>query len=256
MKQVFKKNQIIITALALMIAVGGYMTFSGKMSPASSGQNTNEQQETVQDDTYDSISAGHTSQTDEAGLNNNLLSENTAMENATGEDGLIDVYVPGEEDSDGVAPESSDGEPANTQTGSDEAANYETPGTAVLTSGVAFNDYIATIRLSREQVHAASKEALLEIVNNEEIAEELKQDAINGLVQLTKNAEYENNIETLLSAKGFEHSIVTITENGCDVVVCTIGEITDAERAQIEDIVTRSSDITVDRIVITVKETR
>ena len=31
MKQIFKKNQIIITTLAVMIAIAGYLNYSGKL---------------------------------------------------------------------------------------------------------------------------------------------------------------------------------------------------------------------------------
>lgn len=37
MKKVFKKNQVIIAALAVMIAVAGYLNYSGKIFPEKDG---------------------------------------------------------------------------------------------------------------------------------------------------------------------------------------------------------------------------
>ena len=52
MKNIFKKNQIIITSLAIMIAAAGYLNFSGKdISMVSENQETMVQ--SVNDDTVD-----------------------------------------------------------------------------------------------------------------------------------------------------------------------------------------------------------
>lgn len=257
MKRVMKKNQIVITALALMIAVGGYMTYAGreKLSPKEEvGANADASDSGTESvDDYEVVNVGDLSGTYDIGTD--ILEEELARENATGEDGYVDVYSPDEEsgDSEEISETAdAEGQSANTD-GS--GSQTEIPGTAVLTSGMAVSDYIAGIRLSREQVKAANKETLLNIVNNEEISEEAKADAIAGLVRLTQISEYENSIEMLLSAKGFENSIVTISDSGCDVIICA-ASVSDAERAQIEDIITRNSDITVSQIVITVKETQ
>ena len=67
---------------------------------------------------------------------------------------------------------------------------------------------------------------------------------------MTELAEQEMDIETLLSSKGFSESVVNLTENSADIVVKS-KELTDANRAQIEDIVTRKTEISPENIVIT-----
>lgn len=57
-------------------------------------------------------------------------------------------------------------------------------------------------------------------------------------------------METLLSAKGFENSIVSITQDAVDVVICK-DNLTDAELAQIEDIVKRKASVSASQICIT-----
>ena len=125
------------------------------------------------------------------------------------------------------------------------------PGESVLTGNIInVTDYAAAVKLNREQIRAANKEALMEIVNNQELSEEAKQDAVNKLVEMTDIAEKEANAEMLLEAKGFTNVVVSINENSCDVVL-DMGEVTDAKRAQVEDIVKRKTGMTADKIVIT-----
>ena len=73
------------------------------------------------------------------------------------------------------------------------------------------------------------------------------------MIRLTEIAEKENAAETLLQAKGFVDPVVSITENQVDVVV-NAAALTDPERAQIEDIVKRKTEIGAQGIVITLME--
>ena len=125
------------------------------------------------------------------------------------------------------------------------------PGESVLTGNIInVTDYAAAMKLNREQIRSENKAALLEIINNEQLADDAKQDAINQMVQLTEIAEMEANTEMLLEAKGFTNVVVSINENSCDVVL-DMGEITDAKRAQVEDIVKRKTGVSAEKIVIT-----
>ena len=53
-----------------------------------------------------------------------------------------------------------------------------------------------------------------------------------------------------MSSKGFSESVVSLDDDSADIVV-KADELTDANRAQIEDIVTRKTDIAPENIVIT-----
>ena len=54
----------------------------------------------------------------------------------------------------------------------------------------------------------------------------------------------------LLEAKGFTDVVVSITDNAVDVVL-NMGDVTDAKRAQVEDIVKRKTNISAENIIIT-----
>ena len=129
----------------------------------------------------------------------------------------------------------------------------ENPGEAVLTSGMSVSDYIANAQMSREQIRAKNKDTLLQIINNEQLDEAAKQGAIENMVNMTAIAEKENAAETLLMAKGFADPVVSITEGQVDVVI-NASSITDPQRAQIEDIVKRKTEVSADQIVISLMD--
>ena len=132
----------------------------------------------------------------------------------------------------------------------DADADTQTPGEAVLTST---STYMAEARISREQIRAQNKEALLEIINNELLTEAERESAVASMVEITDLVEKEAATELLLEAKGFTDVVVNLTGETADVVVSGV-ELDDATRAQIEDIVKRKTGISVDKIVITPME--
>lgn len=124
----------------------------------------------------------------------------------------------------------------------------EIPGEAVYTSGVG----IATLsdaKLAKEQTRAKNKETLLEIINSAGLTDTQKQSAVDAMVEMTEIAEKETAAEILLEAKGFSDVVVSIDGNSVDVVVNAL-ELTDAQRAQIEDIVKRKTEIDAANIII------
>ena len=123
----------------------------------------------------------------------------------------------------------------------------ETPGEAVLTGS---SNFVAQAKVNREQVRSANKETLLEIINNENLGEEQKQDAVNSMVNMTNLAEQEEAAELLLEAQGFSNIVVNLTGDSADVIVPK-EYMEDARRAQIEDIVKRKTSVPAENIVIT-----
>ena len=69
------------------------------------------------------------------------------------------------------------------------------------------------------------------------------------MISMTDIAEKETAAEILLEAKGFEDAIVSIDGDSVDVVVNT-AELSEAQRAQIEDIVIRKTGVSADAVVI------
>ena len=249
MKKIFQKNQLIITALALMIAVAGYFSYMNNHIDDGTAA------ETAANAGTDALNAEY-----EISDEDPLAAEDIFTDEGTGEELAL---VDGTETADaGTGEDTYDAADAAMTDGQDVAENVadmtsadaeeiENPGEAVLTStGTANLDYAARMKLNREQIRSKNKEALLEIVNNTSVADNLKQDAVNKMVAMTDIAEREAAAEMLLEAKGFSDVVVSITDDNCDVVL-NMGEVTDAKRAQVEDIVKRKTNISADKIVIT-----
>ena len=232
MKNMVKKNQVMITALALMIAVAGYLNFAGNRITqeeiVTTGSDTVETAKVTGDDPqYEDI------QSMDSEL---VLEEDNYLEQSMDDILAEDITV--------------DNESTDLEAGSDsvEEITGDVPGEAVFTS-VAGMDSLSGAKLLKEQTRAKSKETFLEIINNTNIAEEQKQEAIDGMIALTDVAEKETAAEILLEAKGFEDVVVSITDDMVDVVVNT-AELTEAQRAQIEDIVVRKTGMNPEAIVI------
>lgn len=230
MKKLVRKNQIIITALALMIAAAGYFNYAEKNIIKSTGV---AQKDAKEDE---SVGAGVEDPYSDDDL---LLSDNDILsldsdndENATAANGEAQEPETSEESDSGTVPE--------------EQSTQE-PGEAVLTSGKAFS---ADAKLNREQLRAKNKEALLEIINNASVSEAQKQQAVDAMVAMTNTSEKEEAVEMLLEAKGFGDTVVSISDNSVDIVM-DMTNISDAQRAQIEDIVMRKAGATADNIVFT-----
>ena len=69
------------------------------------------------------------------------------------------------------------------------------------------------------------------------------------MVSMTAIAEKETAAEILLEAKGFQDVVVSLHSDSVDVVVNAL-ELNDVQRAQIEDIVSRKTDVPVENIII------
>ena len=225
MKRIFRRNQIIITTLAIMIAAAGYLNYATKQELAAANVYEAGVMEISDEDILAENQAIH-------GIDDGTLLEIASLD-GTGETVPVDTITLDDQNVD--------------------MAGLENPGEAVLTSGTSVSEYIAGVQLTREQVRAKNKEVLMELINSDQIPDVEKQAAVQNMIRLTEIAEKENAAETLLQAKGFVDPIVSITDQQVDVVVNAV-TLTDPERAQIEDIVKRKTEIGADGIVITLME--
>lgn len=245
MKKLFRRNQVIITALAVMIAAAGYLNYAGKQELAAGSQVNEAGMMEISDE--DILAENQASPyygdtlTEIGSLDQDFLDETIAE--ATMEEDY--QYAEGNNSEDSAAA-GADGQSPQDPVSS---AGMENPGEAVLTSGMSVTDYIANVQLSREQVRAKNKETLMNLINSTEIEESAKQQAIQDMIALTEVAEKENAAETLLMAKGFADPVVSVSAGQVDVVI-NASSITDQQRAQIEDIVKRKTESSADQIVI------
>lgn len=271
MKKLWKRNQIMITALALMIAIAGYLNFMGKKVDEENLFTTSAQFEEASGVTTEDGTdmAAVTDITDESlallsEQENGAIDESAAMtdiDSMDSEDEMVYSDYLDENQAENVSAAADDAALDETaMAGTDENAasgevaqvteDYtgETPGEAVFTSSQAISS-IAGANLMKEQTRAKNKEALLNIINAENLPESAKQDAVNSMIELTDITQKECAAEILLEAKGFADVVVSISGDVADVIV-QADDLTEAQRAQIEDIVSRKTGIGAENIII------
>ena len=195
---VIKRNQVVVTALAVMIAAAGYLNF--KESRFSEGKQT-ALQLTEEGDVAALV--------DYSALPDDISAADLTLDPITAE----------------VAETTGDG-----------AAVYVSAGTGALTD----SGYFAEAKLDREQSRAKQKDILTEMLNNENISQEQKDKCSDNMMQLQERIEKETAAEAMIESKGFKEAYVRMDDDTVDVVVDK-ETLTDAEVAQIEDIVKRKT---------------
>lgn len=208
---VIKKNQVIITALVIMVGVAGYLNY----------------------------------------MDNNNFKNDEIILNDNGE---IAALVP------------DDNIPANANLDSNLDLNFEqvdskksqkankknnlaeTDDTIFVNKSLD-NSYFVQAKLDREQSRAKQKEILDEMINNKNLSENKKTECIDDKIEIQKRIEKESAAESLLESKGFNEVYIRIDDETVDVVVDK-EMLSDAEIAQIEDIVKRKTGFKANQIRI------
>lgn len=283
MKKILRKNQIMITALALMIAVAGYLNFAGTKIgeedfisvDGSNSELTYEisDEDTMNADMYaislredtEGTIADYSQQaaatdangdilsldTDDATITENYLTEGMETNAMAADTAATNNMTDSNLQANAEAAESHGVLAANSEENADaNIIEQEVPGEAVFTSASGVST-IAGANLLKEQTRAQNKESLMEIINNESLTEEAKKDAVNTMITLTETAQKESDAQMLLEAKGFAQTVVSISGDSADVMVAATS-LTEAQTAQIIDIVQRKTEIAPENIIITV----
>lgn len=286
MKRVLKKNRLMITVLALLVAAAGYLNYNGASLHKAGSENTKqtadlsavtEDIDSLDFDITDTTALLAENQTAEDTKNSQTLSSVTedTTENVTGETVVSTLPVESVTEetksdpqdqvqtTDQNKPNSAEtsGNTKHTQKNDDtkenstektDATSQETtsgvPGETVLTSTAAA--YVTQARLEREQVRSKNREVLQGIIDNKQLSKQEIQDAVESMAVLTDYAEKEAAAETLLEAQGFANTVVSMTGDSVDVVV-DAESLNETDRARIEDAVRRKTGVNIDEIVIT-----
>lgn len=196
-----KRNQVIITALVVMVGAAGYLNYVGNTEATEVAITDTEDIEALIPD-YDLYG------------NEVVSNEEDAQENKTA---------------------SSESE--------------EDAGKAVFVNNSSDTSYFVQAKLEREQARAKQQDILTDMINNENIDKEQKASAADEMLKIQERIEKETSAEAMIEAKGFSEVYVRIDDDTVDIVV-NKAELSEAEIAQIEDIVKRKTGVSVDKIRI------
>lgn len=231
MKSLLKKNQIIITALAIMIAIAGYLNLTKDSVTDEKMKIDSEMAESDYEMyTEEELLAENEAMNDSFEISDeDMQSETTYEVTSTGNGDMI--LEENEAEKSGMTEEQS------------------IPGEAVLASTTINGDYFLSAKLKREQTRSKNKTMLMDLLADVSATEAQRDLAFEKIVAMAEIAEIENSTELLLEAKGFDGAVVSIVDNTVDVVVNATA-VTDGQIAQIEDIVIRKTGLEAENIVV------
>ncbi|MBR1445264.1 MAG: SpoIIIAH-like family protein [Firmicutes bacterium] len=212
---IIKRNQVIITALVVMIAAAGYLNYIDTQPTE----------------------------------NDTLMNDEGDLTGVLAENGEIPVF---DENSEIAVNEENIAQEANAEGGEEQVADAqeETPaGEAVFVNSSNDSSYFIQAKLDREQARAKEKDILTEMINNANIDAEKKAECADSMLKIQQRIEKETAAEAMIESKGFQEVYVRIDDETVDVVV-NKEKLSEAEIAQIEDIVKRKTGYSTDKIRI------
>ncbi len=232
-----KRNQVVLGALVSMVALAGYLNYIDGSKTESIAISDNGQ--IINDIALDSEGTEWVTP---------VFSETDATNGEVTISTTFDTTGTAETtDATGTAQtEITDGTQAN---GGNEAIFVNATGTLADNS-----EFFVDAKLEREQARAKEKDFLLDLTQNDTLDSAKRNEAADEILKIQQRVEKETAAEALIESKGFKNAYVRIDNETVDVVVDK-AELTDAELAQIEDIVKRKTGYDASQIRITTFKT-
>ena len=227
MKKVFKKNQIVIFVIGLMLITAGYLNFTNTEQSLETGALADAEELASLGDAR-LVSSSNIVETnsvsDETGAEaeTNILNENV-IEDELQEDNVLNE--------------------ANV------VSNTVSDGDLQETSVMNTDQYFSTSKLERETMYSQRVENYQEILNNSNVSEAQKKLAQE---EITAIGEEQNAImiaENLIKTKGIEDLVILVNEDSVNVIIKG-EELEKNQIAQVQNIVMRELDAKIENIHI------
>ena len=229
MKNLLKKNQIIIYVIALMLVTAGYLSY-----------NTYYEEESIQTIAEENVNNTEKTNIGDATLvnSNDIVSENKTQENINANNTTVQNTIDINSTSQNLLEQ-------NNQSNE----NIETQETSAETSQ---DDYFVKSKLQRDTMYSQMLETYEKVLNSANSLETQKQTATQ---EITKINEIKNKImicENLINTKGFENSVIFVNGESISVII-KAKEIQKEEIAQIQNIIEREMNVSIENIHISTK---
>ena len=220
--KILKRNQIIISVLALMLITVGYMSFSNNI--------------------HNSVETGALMDTEKmAGIGDAKLVSNNVEDNESNENSSETV-----ENDDNNSNEQNNTSASSTST---ENSNQSSEAASALTYQA---DYFIASRLERDKMYSQMLETYQGLVENTNIAAEQKSISTQEIAKINNKKNSIMIAENLIKNLGFEDVVIFVNDNSTSVVV-KAEKLSEADIAQIQNIVCREIGVNVEDIHISVK---
>ncbi len=137
---------------------------------------------------------------------------------------------------------------------SEDTGNIEIEeGVETSAANLAASSFFIQSRLDRNKNRSFYIETLNGIVEDQNIDNNIKEMAQTEMLSLIKRSETESIVESLIKAKGFKDALVIMGEESINIIVNS-EKLTQAQVAQIKDIVTREAKVDIENIKIMEKQ--
>ncbi|MCR5146276.1 MAG: SpoIIIAH-like family protein [Clostridia bacterium] len=231
--KILKRNQIIISVLALMLITVGYMSFSNNIR--------------------NSVETGALMDTEKmAGIGDaKLVSNNNVGEN----DNELEDDDSNPKNSEAIQTVESGvnetGEQNNTSASSTSTENNIQ--SSKTTSSMSYQaDYFVASRLERDKMYSQMLETYQGLVENSTIASDQKNLSTQEITKINNKKNSIMIAENLIKNLGFEDVVIFVNDNSTSVVI-KAEKLSEADIAQIQNIVCREIGVKVEDIHISVK---
>ena len=223
MKQILKKNQIIISVIAIMLIAAGYMNYTSNEKQAL--------ETAVLTDSEKYAGIG------DATLVSANVADNNDVQNITDDSTKNEDEIKSNEQ--------------NTEIKENTVQNeINTSTTVTETSG---DQYFAELRLERDKMYSQMLESYQKILSNSQISETQKEISENEIKKINDTRNAIMIAENLIKNKGFQDLIIFINGDSINIIV-KAKELKEEQIAQIHNIISRELKGGIENIHISNKE--
>lgn len=233
MKNVLKRNQIIILVIALMLVSAGYLSYSGNK--------TNEILETGTQSVEEKDKTQYAGIGDAKLVNSNAIIENN-KETSEQETAISDEAA-------------STTTSSNTQTETTNITNVMNNTTSTSASNTTSKDiqeYFSSSRLNRETMYSQMLESYQKILESQTISETQKSIAQTEIQNINNTRNKIMICENLIKTKGFDDLIIFVNDKSISVVI-RAENLEQEQIAQIQNVIAREMNAEVSNIHISNK---
>lgn len=218
MKGLFKKNQVIIYVIALMLVTAGYLNYTTNTAEQVSAQTAMEME--ANDDMQIADIGDATLVSSNDVVTNSIDTNTTNTENANMTD-------------------------TNTTTNT---SNTSTETNATITS----DEYFTKSKLERDTMYSQMIESYENVLNSSNSLETQKQSATEEIKKINDTKNSIMICENLISTKGFTNNIIFVNGDSISVII-GVEELKQEEVAQIQNIISRELNAEIENIHISTK---
>lgn len=227
----FKKNEIVIYAIALMLVTAGYFNYTANLDV--------ESLETSSGDLQNIATSAENGNNIITGNENEIVQENNQIDENIGDAKLVNSNDV-EEDM-----ENSETAEDSKQTDVDKNNNTENSNSE--------EDYFVSTKLQRDTNYASMISTYTKILEDNSVSETQKSIAMKEITEINDTKNAISVCENLISTKGFDDFVVLVNNDSVNVVVKVEGGLTKDKVAQIQNIISRELNSEIENIHISEK---